>query len=64
MQLRWTHHKNFALQFLQRSPLELHWKGGSDPTLDPNYVAKLKLKCTPGDQISIVEMDPGNFRTF
>ncbi|XP_059627626.1 peroxidase 27-like [Cornus florida] len=39
-------------------------KGDTDPTLDPNYIAKLKMKCKPGDQISIVEMDPGSFKTF
>ncbi|KAF3451664.1 hypothetical protein FNV43_RR07760 [Rhamnella rubrinervis] len=39
-------------------------KGDSDPTLDPNYIAKLKLKCKPGDEDSIEEMDPGSFRTF
>lgn len=36
----------------------------SDPTLDPNYAAKLKMKCKPGDENSTVEMDPGSFRTF
>ncbi|KAA8519991.1 hypothetical protein F0562_014247 [Nyssa sinensis] len=39
-------------------------KGDTDPTLDPNYIAKLKKKCKPGDQNSFVEMDPGSFKTF
>ncbi|CAI9787884.1 unnamed protein product [Fraxinus pennsylvanica] len=36
----------------------------TDPTLDPNYIVKLKMKCKPGDQNSIVEMDPGSVRTY
>ncbi|GLT48437.1 hypothetical protein SLA2020_220630 [Shorea laevis] len=36
----------------------------ADPTLDPNYVAKLKVKCKPADNTTIVEMDPGSFSTF
>ncbi|KAF2305001.1 hypothetical protein GH714_000975 [Hevea brasiliensis] len=36
----------------------------SDPTLDSEYVQRLKNKCKPGDQNSLVEMDPGSFRTF
>ncbi|XP_021887394.1 peroxidase 27-like [Carica papaya] len=39
-------------------------KGDSDPTMDPNYIAKLKDKCKPGDQKTFVEMDPGSFKTF
>ncbi|KAA8515464.1 hypothetical protein F0562_018925 [Nyssa sinensis] len=39
-------------------------KGDTDPTLDPNYIARLKMTCKPGDQNSIVEMDPGSFKTF
>ncbi|KAG8635243.1 hypothetical protein MANES_16G012900v8 [Manihot esculenta] len=35
-----------------------------DPTLDSEYVKELKSKCKPGDQNSLVEMDPGSFRTF
>ncbi|XP_002518541.2 peroxidase 27 [Ricinus communis] len=35
-----------------------------DPTLDSEYVRKLKIKCRPGDQNSLVEMDPGSFKTF
>ncbi|XP_047338014.1 peroxidase 27-like [Impatiens glandulifera] len=38
--------------------------GDSDPSMDPNYVAHLKVKCRPGDQTTFVEMDPGSFRTF
>ncbi|WCJ20303.1 Peroxidase superfamily protein [Euphorbia peplus] len=36
----------------------------SDPTLDPEYVAKLKIKCSPTDQNTLVEMDPGSFKSF
>ncbi|GLT76489.1 hypothetical protein SLA2020_481420 [Shorea laevis] len=36
----------------------------SDPTLDPNYIVRLKAKCTPTDQTTLVEMDPGSFLTF
>lgn len=32
--------------------------------MDPNYVAKLKVKCKPGDTKTIVEMDPQSFKTF
>nr|XP_043612173.1 peroxidase 27-like [Erigeron canadensis] len=39
-------------------------KGDTDPTMDPNYIAKLKLKCKPQDQLTIVELDPGSFKTF
>ncbi|KAL9159653.1 hypothetical protein ABFS82_08G148400 [Erythranthe guttata] len=39
-------------------------KNDADPTLDSEYAAKLKQKCKPGDQNSIVEMDPGSFKTF
>ncbi|KAH6826703.1 Peroxidase superfamily protein [Perilla frutescens var. hirtella] len=39
-------------------------KNDVDPTLDPNYIEKLKKKCIPGDQNSIVEMDPGSSLTF
>ncbi|XVE74497.1 hypothetical protein DITRI_Ditri12bG0021500 [Diplodiscus trichospermus] len=39
-------------------------KGGTDPALDPNYVAKLKQKCKPKDTTTLVEMDPGSFKTF
>ncbi|KAF8030172.1 hypothetical protein BT93_E2568 [Corymbia citriodora subsp. variegata] len=39
-------------------------KGDSDPKLDSNYVARLKLKCKPNDQTTLVEMDPGSVRTF
>ncbi|KAI3466597.1 hypothetical protein Pfo_023260 [Paulownia fortunei] len=39
-------------------------KNDVDPTLDPNYIIRLKMKCKPGDQNSIVEMDPGSFKTF
>nr|AFQ36036.1 peroxidase 27 [Fragaria x ananassa] len=36
----------------------------TDPTLDSNYIAKLKMKCKPNDQTTLVEMDPGSFKTF
>ncbi|XP_010267771.1 PREDICTED: peroxidase 27-like [Nelumbo nucifera] len=39
-------------------------KGDTDPSLDPNYIAKLKNKCRSGDTTTLVEMDPGSFRTF
>ncbi|XP_021907448.1 peroxidase 2-like [Carica papaya] len=39
-------------------------KGDTDPTLDPNYVVQLKKKCKPGDQNTLVEMDPGSVKTF
>nr|POE95245.1 peroxidase 27 [Quercus suber] len=39
-------------------------KGDTDPTLDPNYIIRLKGKCKPGDLNTIVEMDPGSFKTF
>ncbi|XP_072951936.1 peroxidase 1-like [Typha angustifolia] len=35
-----------------------------DPSLDKNYIAKLRLKCTLTDNTTLVEMDPGSFRTF
>lgn len=39
-------------------------KGDMDPSLDKNYAAQLKTKCNPNDNKTIVEMDPGSFRTF
>ncbi|XP_048132744.1 peroxidase 27-like [Rhodamnia argentea] len=38
--------------------------GNADPTLDSNYIARLKLKCKQNDQTTLVEMDPGSVRTF
>ncbi|PKA53529.1 Peroxidase 1 [Apostasia shenzhenica] len=38
--------------------------GKSDPSLDKNYLQKLKSKCRPNDVKTLVEMDPGSFRTF
>ncbi|KAI9188458.1 hypothetical protein LWI28_017062 [Acer negundo] len=38
-------------------------KGDADPRLDSEYMEKLKLKCKPGDQKTLVEMDPGSFKT-
>nr|GMC90948.1 peroxidase 27-like [Ipomoea batatas]GMD86335.1 peroxidase 27-like [Ipomoea batatas]GME17915.1 peroxidase 27-like [Ipomoea batatas]GME21802.1 peroxidase 27-like [Ipomoea batatas] len=40
-------------------------KGDADPSLDPNYAEKLRMKCpeaSPTD--NLVEMDPGSVRTF
>ncbi|KAF8020201.1 hypothetical protein BT93_G0792 [Corymbia citriodora subsp. variegata] len=39
-------------------------KGDADPTLDSKYIARLKLRCKPNDQTTLVEMDPGSVRTF
>ncbi|MCL7043817.1 hypothetical protein MKW94_007466 [Papaver nudicaule] len=39
-------------------------KGDSDPLLDSEYVARLKLKCKPTDFVTTAEMDPGSFKTF
>lgn len=32
--------------------------------MDSEYVERLKKKCKPRDQKTLVEMDPGSFRTF
>ncbi|CAN1232377.1 Peroxidase 3 [Linum perenne] len=38
---------------------------GQDPSLDSEYATKLKMKClNTTDNVTIVEMDPGSFRTF
>ncbi|KAL7618934.1 hypothetical protein Lser_V15G04535 [Lactuca serriola] len=39
-------------------------KGDTDPTMDPNYIARLKLKCKPNDLTTFAELDPGSFKTF
>ncbi|XP_068644385.1 peroxidase 27-like [Aristolochia californica] len=39
-------------------------KGDTDTSMDPNYIAQLQQKCKPGDTTTIVELDPGSFRTF
>lgn len=40
-------------------------KGDADPTMDANYIASLKRKCTSiNDVTTITEMDPGSFKTF
>ncbi|KAI6704473.1 hypothetical protein NL676_007435 [Syzygium grande] len=39
-------------------------KGDSDPSLDSHYIARLKLRCKPNDQTTLVELDPGSVRTF
>ena len=40
--------------------------GDADPSLDSEYAANLRArKCTtPNDTTTLVEMDPGSFRTF
>ncbi|CAN1222259.1 Peroxidase 27 [Linum grandiflorum] len=39
--------------------------GGVDPTMDSEYIPKLRRKCkTASDQTTVVEMDPGSFKTF
>jgi peroxidase len=36
-----------------------------DPTLEPQYMARLKNKCASlNDNTTLVEMDPGSFKTF
>lgn len=35
-----------------------------DPTLESEYVPKLKSKCKPNDTTTLVEMDPGSHKTF
>ncbi|KAM0012195.1 putative peroxidase [Helianthus debilis subsp. tardiflorus] len=39
-------------------------KGDTDPSMDQNYIARLKLKCKPRDQTTLAELDPGSFLTF
>ena len=39
-------------------------KGDVDQTLDNDYVPTLKNKCKPNDLTTLVEMDPGSFKTF
>ncbi|CAL1372599.1 unnamed protein product [Linum trigynum] len=40
-------------------------KGDVDPTLDSEYIPRLRSKCrSPADQTTVVEMDPGSFKTF
>ncbi|KAF6990891.1 hypothetical protein CFC21_008039 [Triticum aestivum] len=36
-----------------------------DPTLEPQYMMRLKSKCASlNDNTTLVEMDPGSFKTF
>ncbi|KAL6843989.1 hypothetical protein ACP4OV_025662 [Aristida adscensionis] len=35
-----------------------------DPSLDRRYLPRLRSRCSPGDASTLVEMDPGSFRTF
>ncbi|KAH8502457.1 hypothetical protein H0E87_013953 [Populus deltoides] len=39
-------------------------KGDTDPSLDQRYAAQLKKKCKPGNSNTVVEMDPGSFKSF
>ncbi|XP_039114757.1 peroxidase 27-like [Dioscorea cayenensis subsp. rotundata] len=39
-------------------------KGDADPSLDRQYAARLRSKCKPNDITTLVEMDPGSFKTF
>nr|XP_043613716.1 peroxidase 27-like [Erigeron canadensis] len=39
-------------------------RGDTDPSLDSEYVPHLKSRCKPADQTTLLEMDPGSFRTF
>ncbi|XP_010271617.1 PREDICTED: peroxidase 27-like [Nelumbo nucifera] len=39
-------------------------RGDTDPSLDPKYAIKLKKKCKRGDVTTVVELDPGSFKTF
>jgi peroxidase len=35
-----------------------------DPFLDRNYITKLRSKCSPTDTKTLIEMDPGSYKTF
>ncbi|KAI3804006.1 hypothetical protein L1987_32174 [Smallanthus sonchifolius] len=39
-------------------------KGDTDPSLDSYYVPYLKSKCKLSNTTTLLEMDPGSFRTF
>ncbi|GER53240.1 peroxidase superfamily protein [Striga asiatica] len=39
-------------------------RNDADPSMDPNYVAALKRRCSPTDTTTIVQMDPGSFINF
>ncbi|XP_060211477.1 peroxidase 27-like [Lycium barbarum] len=39
-------------------------KGNMDPNMDQNYINRLKIKSKPNDVTTIVEMDPGSFKSF
>ncbi|KAK6134894.1 hypothetical protein DH2020_031378 [Rehmannia glutinosa] len=39
-------------------------RNDTDPSMDPNYVAALRRRCSPTDTTSIVQMDPGSFQDF
>ncbi|KAI3975862.1 hypothetical protein MKX01_030707 [Papaver californicum] len=54
---------SFCSSFTQRL-YNFTGKGDSDPTLDSEYVPRLKSKCKPNDAFQTAEMDPGSFKTF
>ncbi|KAL2474275.1 Peroxidase 27 [Abeliophyllum distichum] len=39
-------------------------RNDTDPSLDPNYIVRLKSKCKPADVTTLVEINPGSFKTF
>lgn len=39
-------------------------KGASDPALDGNYTATLREQCKPGDNATLVDLDPTTPATF
>ncbi|KAL4572990.1 hypothetical protein LXL04_019782 [Taraxacum kok-saghyz] len=39
-------------------------KGDTDPSIDPNYVPKLKSRCVPNDKTTLLSMDPGSTKSF
>ncbi|KAK4398016.1 Peroxidase 27, partial [Sesamum angolense] len=39
-------------------------RNDTDPSMDPNYIAALKRRCSPADTTTIVQMDPGSFKNF
>ncbi|WRX14982.1 hem peroxidase - like 10 [Theobroma cacao] len=53
----------FAVKGLSLKDLAV-LSGDTDPSMDPNYIVKLKKKCKPADTTTLVEMDPGSFKNF
>ncbi|KAJ3687020.1 hypothetical protein LUZ61_016184 [Rhynchospora tenuis] len=35
-----------------------------DPFMDKHYIDKLRSKCSPTDNTTLIEMDPGSYKTF